>query len=75
MDVAQSAGAAEYTDCTSVEEQDPTNDWHGYDTKQSDSGILVTLELWGMRNTPSLPSIPSPLRPGVVVPDRVQVMG
>ena len=28
------------------------------------------LELWGMRNTPSLPSLPGPLCPGVVAPDR-----
>ena len=29
------------------------------------------LELWGMRSTPSLPSLPGPLWPGVVAPDRV----
>ena len=29
------------------------------------------LELWGMWNTPSFPSLPGSLRPGVVVPDRV----
>ena len=28
------------------------------------------LELWGMRSTPSLPSIPGPLWPGVVAPDK-----
>ena len=33
------------------------------------------LELWGMRNIPSLPSLPGPLRPGVVAPDRVLSMG
>ena len=32
-------------------------------------------ELWGMRSTPSLPSLPSPLWPGVVAPDNVQSMG
>ena len=29
------------------------------------------LELWGMRSTPSLLSLPGPLSPGVVAPDRV----
>ena len=37
-----------------------------YDTKQSD---------WGMRSTPSLPSLPGPLWPGMVAPDRVLSMG
>ena len=33
------------------------------------------LELWGMWGTPSLPSCPGPLWPGVVAPDRVLSMG
>ena len=32
-------------------------------------------ELWGMWSTPSLPSLPGPLWPGVVAPDRVLSMG
>ena len=32
------------------------------------------LELWGMQSTPSLPFLPGPLWPGVVVPDRVLAM-
>ena len=28
------------------------------------------LELWGMRSIPSLPSLPGPLWPGVVAPDK-----
>ena len=32
-------------------------------------------ELWEMRSTPSLPSIPGPLWPGVVAPDRVLSRG
>ena len=32
-------------------------------------------ELWGMRSTPSLPSLPGILSPGVVAPDRIQSMG
>ena len=31
----------------------------------------VMRELWGIRNTPSLPLLPGPLWPGVVAPDRV----
>ena len=33
------------------------------------------LELWGMQSTPSLPSVPDPLWPRVVVPNRVLSMG
>ena len=29
------------------------------------------LELWGIVSTPSLPSFPGPLRPGLGTPDRV----
>ena len=32
------------------------------------------LELWGMWSTPSLPSLPGPLWPGVVAPDGVLSM-
>ena len=33
------------------------------------------LEIWGMRSTPSLPSLPGPLRPRVEAPDIVLTMG
>ena len=33
------------------------------------------LELWGMRSTPSLPSVPGPLWARVVASDRVLSMG
>ena len=66
--IAQSAGAVEYTD-------PPSQQVSWYDTKQSDSEVLAMLELWGMRNTPSLPSLPGPLWPGVVAPDRALSMG
>ena len=33
------------------------------------------LELWGMRSTLSLPSLPGPHWPGVIVPNRVLSMG
>ena len=47
--------------------------WH--DNKQSHGEIPVMLELWGIRSTPSLLSLPVPLCPGVVEPDRVLPMG
>ena len=52
-----------------------TNECPGYDTKQSDGEVPVMLELWGMRSTPSLTSLPGPLWPGVVAPDRVLSIG
>ena len=66
--LAQSAGAVE---CKGVR---PLQVCPGYDTKQSDGKVPVTLEHWGMQITPSSPSLPCPLRPGVVTPDRVQSM-
>ena len=33
------------------------------------------LELWGMQSTPSLPSLPGPLWPGVVAPDKGPIYG
>ena len=66
--LAQSAGAVEYTDCTS-------NECPRYDTKQSDGEVPAVLELWGLWSTPSLPSLPGPLWPGVVAPDRARSIG
>ena len=37
------------------------NECPGYDTIQSDGEFPVILELWGMRSTPLLPSLPGPL--------------
>ena len=76
--IAQSAGAVEYTDCTSAEGYDPhphPNECPVYDTKQSDSEVPAVQELWGMRSTPSLPSLPSPLWPRVVAPDKSPIYG
>ena len=74
--IAQSAGAVEYTDCTFAEGQDPApNECPGYDTRQSDGEVPVILELWGRRSTPLLPSLPSPLWPSGVAPDRALSMG
>ena len=73
--IAKSAGAVEYTDCNSVEGQDPTpNECPRYDTKQSDDEAPVMLELWGMWSTPLLPLLQGPLWPGVVAPDRALPM-
>ena len=46
-----------------------------YDTKQSDGDVPVILELCGMQSTPSLPSLPGPLWPEVVVPEKGPVYG
>ena len=35
----------------------------------------LDVECWGMLSTTSLPLLPGPLRPGVIVPLRVQSMG
>ena len=51
----------------------PPNECPRYDTK-SDGEVPVTQEHLGMRSTPSLPSLPGPLRLGVVAPDRVLSM-
>ena len=37
--------------------------------------MRITLELWGMYSTPSLPSLAGTLWPGVVALDRVLSMG
>ena len=42
---------------------------------QRDSKVPVMLELWGMRSTPLLPSLPGPLWPGVVAPDNGHACG
>ena len=72
--LAQSAGSSEYTDCISTERKNSPNECPEYDTKQYDGDAPVMLELWGMRSTPSLPSLPDPLWPEVVAPERVLSM-
>ena len=64
--VAKSAGAVENTNCRGG--KIPLNQFPGYDSKQSDGEVLVMLELWGMRSTPSLPSLADRLWTGVVAP-------
>ena len=72
--MAQSAGAAEYTDCTSAERLDFSKEFPGFVTKQSDNEAPVMLELWGIRSTALFPSIPGLLWFGTVAPDRVLSM-
>ena len=63
--MALSAGAAEYTTPMNVLRV----------TFKSDDEASVMQELWGMLSTPSLPSHPSSLWPGVVALNRVLSMG
>ena len=51
------------------------NECPGYDTKQSDGEVPGILELWGMRSTSLLSSLPGPLWPGVVAPDKGPING
>ena len=56
-------GAVVYIDCASS--------CPGYDTEQSDAEVPMILELWGMWCTPSLPTLPGPIWPGMVAPNQV----
>ena len=47
----------------------------GYDTEQSDIEAPVILEICGMLSNPLLLSLPDPLWPGVVAPDKILYMG
>ena len=53
----------------------PPNECSGHDPKQSNGEVQVMLEPMEMGSTPSLPSLPGPLRPGLVALDRVLSMG
>ena len=57
MNLAQSAGAVEYTDCTSAERV-RKNECPGYDTKQSDGEVPVMLGLWGNAEHPFIAIAP-----------------
>ena len=61
--------------CKEVRLPTTTNEHPGYDTKKSDAGVPVMLDLWGMQNTLPLPLLLGPLWPGVVAPDRILSMG
>ena len=51
------------------------NECPGYDTKQYDGEFTVMLELWGMQSSPLLTSLPGPLWPGMVTPDKGPIYG
>ena len=51
------------------------NECPAYDSRNFYGNSPVMLKLWGIRSTPSLPSLPGPLWPGVLAPDRVLSMG
>ena len=53
----------------------PPNECPVYDTKRSAGELPVMLEFYGMWNISSLPSLPGPIWPGVVTPERVLFMG
>ena len=64
------------TSTASLQIKTPTrNEYLGYDSKRSGGEVPVMLKFWGMWTTPSLPSLPGPLWPRVVTPDRVLSMG
>ena len=44
------------------------------DIKQSDGVVTLMLELWDMRSTHSLPSVPGSFWPGVEVSDKILSM-
>ena len=72
---AQSAGAVQYTDCITVEGQNPANEYPGYDMKQSDVVAPVMLELWGMWSSPSWLLLPGSLWLWVVASNRALSIG
>ena len=56
-------------------DKNPTNECPVHDIKQPDGEAPVMRELWGMQSIPLLPSLPGPLWPGEVSPDRVLSIG
>ena len=75
LNLAQLAGAVEYTASHQRDKNLSFDECPVYDTEQSDGEVPVMLEVWGMWSTPSLLSLPAPLWPGVVASDRVLSMG
>ena len=73
--IVQLPGAVEYTNCTSAEGQDHSQQVSNYNSKQLDCEVPVMLELWGMQSTSLLPSLPGSLWLGIVAPDRALFMG
>ena len=75
--LAQSAGAVEYTNCTSAEGVKPSsNECPGNDTKQSDGKVPVMLGVWEYTKcVPLLPSFLDPLWPRVVAAHKGPIYG
>ena len=51
-----------------------SNECTGYNTKQADGETPVLLEVWGMCNTLSLSWLTCTVWPGVIAPDRAQII-
>ena len=75
MGLTQSAGAVEYTDYFSWGSLTLLQKCPRYDIKQSYGEVPVVLGFGGMWSTPSLPSLPGPLWPVVVAPDKGPIYG
>ena len=69
MNPNQSAWAVEYTDC--ISETSKTLPTSVLDMIVNNGKAPVMLALWEICNTSLLPSLPGPLEPGVVAPDKV----
>ena len=61
--------------CRGISTTTTPNRRPGYNTKQSGGEVPVKLELCRMLSNPPLPSLPGPLWPGMVAPDRALSMG
>ena len=72
---AQSTGVQNIPTAPLQRGKTPPNVCPVYDTKQSDAEVPVMLDAALMQSTPSLPSLPGPLRPGMAVHDRALSMG
>ena len=70
LNIAQLAGTVEYTDCTSSERYPPPKSVLDMTQNNLIGEAPVMMELWEMQSNPSLPSLPGPLWPGVIAPDR-----
>ena len=75
IQIHQSDEAVETPTASLLSGKTTPNEYPGYDSKQSDGEVPVIGEIWGMLSTSPLWSIPGPVWPGVVTPDRVLSMG
>ena len=72
---SQSSGAVEYIDHISAEDKTTPTGVLDITLNKSEGESPVMLVLWGMCSTSSLSLLLGPLRPGVVVLDKVLSMG